>query len=220
MKNLITHSLMSVRFFISKLHSQGSSSQLINTQSITKPGTDPSYPARLDTLTLNSVSSDVSVFTKTVRPALALECSQSKGTFMMFVKKLTRANEGATRAAIDLEVQRRELASAFPEFCDTSSDSPGSIDTARRALIRSNTHGDLNQFSRFMNSNGLKVLDNLSTTNPLKDPVLFVEPFEGDNAMNIVTDHLLCGVPQEFLSPVVPAFNHSVEIFSDDCIGC
>ena len=62
----------------------------------------------------------------------------------MFVKNSTGASEGVTRVAIDLEVHRRELASALPEFCDTSSDFPGSIDTARRALIRSNTHRDIN----------------------------------------------------------------------------
>jgi hypothetical protein len=34
----------------------------------------------------------------------------------MFVKNSTGASEGVTRDAIDLEVHRRELASALPEF--------------------------------------------------------------------------------------------------------
>ena len=59
-------------------------------------------------------------------------------------KNLPRASEGVTRVSIDLEVHRRELASAFPGFRDTPSDFPGSSNTARRAMSRHNTQGDFN----------------------------------------------------------------------------
>jgi hypothetical protein len=48
---------------------------------------------------------------------LPMEYSRPKWTFIiMFVKNSTGASEGVTRDAIDLEVHRRELASALPEF--------------------------------------------------------------------------------------------------------